>query len=91
MESDFFRSMYSKRDFRNTYLDRFIGDAYTIIHPYAYIASDQMAKSIDLYSNNSRIYYLPPNSTTDTIADGTRISDKLVSIIDVPDINMQKI
>ena len=56
LESKFFREMYNKNDFKGTYLDEFIGDAYTIINPYTFLAVDRMAKSAGLNFNNSRIY-----------------------------------
>ncbi len=87
LESKFFQEVYSKQVFRNTYLDQFIGDAYTIINPFTFISADYLARSSGLNSNNSRIFYLPEYSTTDTVADGTPIGNKLVSVIDVPDFN----
>lgn len=87
LESNFFQEVYDKKVFKNTYLDQFIGDAYTIINPYTFISADYLAKTAGLSSNNSRIFYLPEHSTRDTVADGTPIADKLVSVIDVPDFN----
>lgn len=85
LESDFFQEIYSKQAFKNTYLDQFIGDAYTIINPYTFISADHLAEKLGLSSNNSRIFYLPKHSTRDTVANGTPIDDKLVCVIDVPD------
>ncbi len=90
LESDFFQEMYNKKDFNGTYLDTFIGDAYTIINPYTFLASDFMAQHLSLSSNNPRIYYIPKYTTADTIADGSYIQAKLVSITDIPDINTKK-
>lgn len=87
LESNFFQEVYNKKVFKNTYLDQFIGDAYTIINPYTFISADYLAKSAGLSSNNSRIFYLPEHSTRDTIAGGTPVDNKLVSIIDLPDFN----
>lgn len=87
LESSFFQEVYNKKAFKNTYLDQFIGDAYTIINPYTFITADYLAKSAGLYSNNSRIFYLPQYSTKDTVSDGTPIANKLVTVIDVPDFN----
>lgn len=89
MESEFFQEVYNKKVFKNTYLDQFIGDAYTIINPYTFISADYLARSSGLSSNNSRIFYLPEHSTRDTVADGTPIENKLVSVIDVPDFNIR--
>lgn len=87
LESNFFQEVYNKKVFKNTYLDQFIGDAYTIINPYTFISADYLAKTSGLNSNNSRIYYLPEHSTKDTVSDGTSIENKLVAVIDVPDYN----
>ncbi|MCD8193118.1 MAG: hypothetical protein LUD74_00915, partial [Tannerellaceae bacterium] len=89
LESDFFQSMYNKNDFRGTYTDAFIADAYTIINPYTFHVADELARQVGLSANNSRIFYIPANSTLDTIANGSRIQDKLVNISDIPDINTQ--
>ncbi|WP_165042281.1 hypothetical protein [Dysgonomonas sp. ZJ709] len=90
LKSDFFQEMYNKRDFEDTYLDEFIGDAYTIINPYTFITSDYLAKKVGLNTNNPHLYYIPKNATSDTIADGGNIQDKLVSIVEMPDLNSQK-
>lgn len=90
LESKFFREMYNKNDFKGTYLDEFIGDAYTIINPYTFLAADRMAKSAGLNFNNSRIYFMQGGMERDTIANGTDIGNKLVSLRDVPDTATQK-
>lgn len=85
LQSDFFQEMYNKADFKDTYLDQFIGDAYTIINPYTFLVSDYLAKESGLNSNNPRLYYIPAGTYSDTIADGSGIQNRLVSIIDVPE------
>lgn len=90
LESDFFQEMYNKKDFDGTYLDTFIGDAYTIINPYTFTAADYMAKQVGLSSRNSRIYYMQRSTAKDTVYDGSSIQNKLVCVIDVPDVNDQK-
>lgn len=87
MESDFFREVYNRQEFKNTYLGEFIGDAYTIINPYTFLSANFMARKSGLIANDSYIYYIPENSTQDTVADGSRIQGKLVSLIDLPDQN----
>jgi len=89
-ESKFFRGIYNPKEFKDTYLGDFIREAYTIQHPYTFIASDYLAKSSGLYSGNPRIYHISP-SDTDTITDGTEIKDRLVSIYELPDIASQKV
>lgn len=87
LQSDFFQDMYNKADFKDTYLDEFIGDAYTIINPYTFLVSDYLAKVTGLDTNNPHLYYLSDNASFDTIGDGSRIQDKLVSVTDVLEIN----
>ena len=78
LESKFFREIYNKTDFKNTYLDEFLGDAYTIINPYTFLVADYLAKSAGLSFSPSRIYYIPSHIRKDTVADGSDIQDRLV-------------
>lgn len=87
MESAFFREVYHKQEFSNTYLGKFIGDAYTIINPYTFVSANFMAQQSGLIASDSYIYYIPENSTQDTVADGTHIQGKLVSLIGLPEQN----
>lgn len=89
LQSDFFQDMYNKADFKDTYLDKFIGDAYTIINPYTFLVSDYLAKAADLNTNNPHLFYLPQNVSFDTIADGSKIQDKLISVTDVLEVNSE--
>jgi len=83
LESDFFRKTYSKQEYKNTYLDKFVGDAYTITHPYAFLVANELANNIGVSSFDPKIYYIPQRTTTDTISDGTGIEDRLVMIYDL--------
>lgn len=83
MESDFFKTTYNRKEFEGTYLDKFIGDAYTITHPYAFMVADKLAANLGVSSFSSEIYYIPKHATTDTIADGTGIQDRLISVYDL--------
>ena len=89
LESKFFREIYNKTDFKNTYLDEFLGDAYTIINPYTFLVADYLAKSAGFSFSPSRIYYIPSHIRKDTVADGSDIQDRLVNLINVPDINLR--
>ena len=89
LESKFFREIYNKTDFKNTYLDEFLGDAYTIINPYSFLVADYLAKSAGLSFSPSRIYYIPSHIRKDTVADGSDIQDRPVNLINVPDINLR--
>lgn len=55
IESKFFQEVYNKKVFENTYLDQFIGDAYTIINPYTFISADYLARSSGLSSNKCSV------------------------------------
>lgn len=87
LESDFFREIYNKRDFGNTYVDKFIGDAFTIINPYTFKVADYLAGRSGLNANPSTIYYLRPGENRDTVGDGSSIQGRLVNLINVPDLN----
>ncbi|MFT3993685.1 MAG: hypothetical protein QM660_05215 [Dysgonomonas sp.] len=89
LESSFFKSVYNSKDFNNTYLGDFIKDAYTITHPYAFITTNQLAGKIGLNAYDPRIYYLPPNSTNDTIVDGSCIHDQMVSVYNLENLTME--
>lgn len=83
IESDFFRNTYNVKEYKDTYISKFVGDAYTITHPYAFLVASKLAKEIGASSFNAEIYYIPKYATTDTIADGTKIDDRLISIYDL--------
>ena len=90
LESKFFREMYNKKEFKGTYLDKFIGDAYTIINPYTFLATDRMAEIAGLSNNNSRIYFMQGGTQEDTIDTGASIHNKLISLRNVPDTATQR-
>lgn len=83
MQSSFFSDIYNKKDFKETYLDKFIGDAYTITNPYSFLVADRLAAQLDLCSFDPQIYYLPQGATVDTIADGSCISGRLIAVYDL--------
>jgi len=87
LESKFFREMYNQEDFHGTYLDSFIGDAYTIINPYTFIVADRLAEVSKLNTNDSHIYYFADNNRKDTVVGGFAMQDRLVNITKLPDIN----
>lgn len=87
LESTFFREIYNRQDFKDTYLDSFIGDAYTLINPYTFLVADYMAKKASLDTNLSRIYYIPEGGAQDTITGGWKLEDRLVSVSELPDIH----
>lgn len=87
IESDFFREMYRQKDFKGTYMNSFIGDAYTIINPYTFLVADHLGEASGQISTKSDIYFLPARAIHDTVADGSPIQNKLVDLIDVPNIH----
>lgn len=91
LDSKFFQSVYKKEDFKDTYLGEFITEAYTIIHPYMFLVSESLAESAKLGNSGSHVYYIGECTRSDTIADGTPIKDKLVSIAKLPAVNKGKV
>lgn len=90
MESGFFRHIYHPEDFKDTYLGDFISEAYTIAHPYAFIASGQMADKLGLLSFNPDVVYISETAECDTIADGSSLKNKMVAIAEIPGIDKYK-
>lgn len=90
MESKFFRSTYQPEDYKNTYLGNFIGNAYTVAHPYAFMAAEQMANSLRLISPTPSIAFIADCEACDTIADGSSLQNKLVSVSKLPDLETDR-
>ena len=90
LESKFFRDVYHHEDFKDTYLDDFITEAYTIVHPYMFLVSEKLARSANICSMNTRIYYMLDDGT-DTIIDDNQLKNKLVSISELPALKNKKI
>lgn len=91
LESKFFSNVYEQNDFKNTYLNDFIQEAYTIVHPYMFVVSESLAKQAGLDSYTSQIVYMTRGNETDTIADGTQLENKLVSISRLPDLRGKEV
>jgi len=89
LESKFFQEIYNLQDFKDTYLDSFIGDAYTLINPYTFLAADYMAARISLNTSPSQIYYMSETEAQDTITGGWKLADRLVSVSELPEVNTQ--
>lgn len=83
--SNFFKDIYKDEDIKDTYVDNFVGDAYTITNPYSFIIVDRLAKDLRLPAFDPKVYYLPPGNSNvkDTIADGSNIGGKLIAIYDL--------
>lgn len=86
-QSAFFRDSYNRKDFQGTYLNTFIGDAYTMIHPYTFLASEYMAGKAGLNTTRPKIYAVGENERPDTTASRWDWKNRLVMISDLPDLN----
>lgn len=91
LESKFFRDIYRHEDFKDTYLNDFIKDAYTIVHPYMFLVTEDLAKASELSNSSSHIYYMTENIAIDSIRDDNQIKNKLVSISNLPNIDDKKV
>ncbi len=86
LESKFFQDVYEREDFKGTYLNDFIREAYTVVHPYIFIAAERLAKAAQLGDSDPAIVYIAKGNECDTISDGSELKDKLVGISRLPDI-----
>ncbi len=84
LNSNFFKNIYDIGDLEDTYVGNFITEAFTIVHPYGFIASNLMAKEVGLIFNRYDIAYISTGETTDTVADGSNIRENLVTITRLP-------
>lgn len=91
IESSFFQNIYDPKEYENTYLGNFIKEAFTIKHPFTFLASDYLAKHAGLNSSNAEVVYVDGGSQCDTIVDGTSIVKRLVGVYSLPDIKDRKI
>ena len=91
LESGFFSDVYRREDFKDTYLNDFITEAYTIIHPYTFLVAERLARTAELGDSNPYIVYLTRGNEADTIADGSSLTNKLVGISRLPDIDKEGI
>lgn len=86
VESSFFRKVYNKDLYRNTYLGDFIKEATTIENPFGFIISENLAKKLEL--NTSKINLLEVTADSPNFfLDSTSINDKLVSIYHFPNLD----
>src|SRR5690606_829832 len=52
-----FVELYQKEHFEETYTERFVADAYTLVHPLAAIITDGLAKKIQLNTTDTKIVF----------------------------------
>lgn len=90
VESSFFRQIYNRRAYRNTYLGNFIREASTIENPFGFLISDNLARKIGLNTGNIRLVELVANST-DSILSDLSVDHRLASIYRLPDLDSVRI
>lgn len=91
LNSNFFKTIYNPRDLKNTYIGNFITNAFTIVYPYGFIASNHMAKDINMISNRYDVIYIPTDEATDTIAEDSHIKGNLMAITHLPFTEQEKV
>lgn len=91
LNSSFFKNIYDIDDLEETYIGDFITEAFTIVHPYSFLASNLMAKKVDLISNRYDIAYISTGEATDTVADGSNIRGNLITITRLPFTEQEKV
>ncbi|MDY0090828.1 MAG: hypothetical protein RBR78_10755 [Flavobacteriaceae bacterium] len=52
-----FEKLYKKEQFEETYTDKFVADAYTLIHPLSFVITDGLSKNIGLIPENNQLFY----------------------------------
>lgn len=52
-----FEKLYEKEQFEETYTDKFVADAYTLIHPLSFVITDGLSKNIGLIPENNQLFY----------------------------------
>ncbi len=53
-----FNALYQSEDFEGTYSDRFIADAYTLIHPLAFVINNGLNRNLGLGSSSNEFLYI---------------------------------
>lgn len=53
-----FVELYHKEHFEETYTERFIADAYTLVHPLATIITEDLAKKVQLNTTDTKIVFV---------------------------------
>lgn len=86
LESDFFMSVYDPKVYANTYTGDFITDAYTIQHPYMFLVSSHLAKSLGLFSGEPYVYYISKSDISGLSKDSLHFDDKITGVYKYPHI-----
>lgn len=90
LKSGFFRTIYNKKDYKETYLDQFIEDAYTITNPFAFRVADNLAGNVGLISYNPQVYYIPPSADIDTTSMFSLFNDRIVAVYKMKNLSLHK-
>ena len=85
VESSFFRKVYDRDLYKNTYLGDFIQEAATIENPFGFVISDNLAQKLNLNASKIRLYQVSANSS-DMRLDSIPINNKLASVYRFPDL-----
>ncbi len=83
-----FEKLYKKEQFEETYTDKFVADAYTLIHPLSSVITDELSKNIGLNPESNQLFYqngklhksvTTDNSlvTTDKVIKNFKIDEKI--------------
>lgn len=52
-----FEKLYKKEQFEETYTDKFVADAYTLIHPLSFVITAGLSRNLGLNPENNRLFY----------------------------------
>lgn len=90
LRSTFFKKIYDKEDYKETYLNEFIEDAYTITNPFAFKIADNLAGKIGLDAYNPQVYYIAADSLVTSSGDTINVGGCMTAIYQLDDLSLQK-
>src|SRR5690606_36589239 len=59
LQCDIFKDAYVKDKLNNTFLENFVDDYYTTMHPYAPLVLNSLSQSLKLHHSNPQLYFVP--------------------------------
>src|SRR5690606_16498687 len=59
LQSVVFKNTYVEDDFQQTEVENLVLDFYTAAHPYAYAIIPKLSKAVDVFYNESELFYVP--------------------------------
>jgi hypothetical protein len=59
LQSVVFKNTYVEDDFEQTEVENLVLDFYTAAHPYVYGTIPKLSKAVDVFYNNSELFYVP--------------------------------